>query len=555
MNEESALISGPPSATIARRAQSYSDFHDAVVAHTKRERKLQRKRSLENTLRFEESLQSDLDFATWYTTIDEELLEQSHEEYSLYQEQLQLSHQHLDAVLESTTSTLSLLDSLSESFRAVEEQTTAFQAQCESLISEQRRITGLASDIDENLRYYAYLEPMTRRLNAPGASNLVRDKDFPEMLANLDNCLEYMQEHPGQSEAPTYRSRYRLLLTRALTLIRVHFTNSLRTLAADVSQRIADKQLNDTTQSALLYAKFRVGAPELKHLGLEIQKRAVLAPGADAGGEAEYQSLVNELHQSYSATRGRLLFPIITRKMNEIAALDNAAGDLVTFARSAIGFVRGICLDEYDLWTDWFSGDGGLYEFLEAIFEPLYDHLRPKTIHETRILKLCELCTFIQTRFMEEEDDDDIMSPIDGRPQKKGLDFAPLIQPALEDAQTRLVFLALAVLRDDIENYKPKPEDLDYPATAKRASTTTTNGKRVPLSGRKGPAEAQTPNPKTPTFVDEDDGASVFESQFAHVDKQSTTSYPTLRKAVWLLSRIYRLVNVGHDSLSHHVFG
>lgn len=495
----------------------------------------------------EHSLRTDLDFANWHNSIEDELLEQSHEKYTIYEEQLKLSHQHLDAILANTTSTLTLLSSLSDSFKAVEAQTIAFQAQCESLISEQRRTTTLADDMDENLRYYTYLEPMTRRLNAPGASNLVRDKDFPRMLANLDQCLEYMQQHPTHREAPAYRSRYRLLLTRALTLIRVYFTNSLRSLAADVSQRIADRQLNDTTQSALLYTKFRVGAPELKQLGLEIQKRAVLATGSEPGGEAEYQSLVNELHQSYSATRGRLLFPIITRRMNEIAALDNAAGDLVAFARSAIGFIRGICLDEYDLWNDWFSGDGGLYDFLEAIFEPLYDHLRPKTIHETRIVKLCELCTFIQTRFMEDEDEDDdqITSPVYGSSQNKGLNFAPLIQPALEDAQTRLVFLALAVLRDDIENYRPKPEDLDYPASARKASSMTTNGKRVPLSGRKASVDPQTPTLKPPMVVDDaDDGASIFESQFANSDKQSTASYPTLRKAVWLLSRIYRLVNV-----------
>ncbi|KAL1303344.1 hypothetical protein AAFC00_006743 [Neodothiora populina] len=559
LDEEVSLLDGPPEATLARRAQSYTDFHHALLANTNKTKakKLHhgRKTSLDFASAHGSSLRSDLEFADWYMHLEDELLEESHRDYACYQEELQLSHDHLDSLLASTSSTLSLLSSLSDSFKAVEAQTTAFQAQCESLVTEQRRVTALADDVADNLRYYAYLEPMTRRLNAPGATNLVRDKDFPEMLANLDNCLEYMQEHPAHSEAATYRSRYRLLLTRALTLIRVHFTNSLRSLAADVSQRIADKQLNDTTQAALLYAKFRVGAPELKQLGYEIQKRAVLAPGADAGGEAEYQSLVNELHQSYSTTRGRLLFPIITRRMHEIAALDDAAGDLVTFARSAIGFVRGICLDEHDLWNDWFSGSDGLYEFLDALFEPLYDHLRPKTIHETRILRLCELCTFIQTRFMEEEDEDDIDSPSEGRPPKKGLDFAPLIQPALEDAQTRLVFLAQAVLRDDIENYKPTPQDLDYPATARRASTVTTTGKRVPLSGRKGSADAQSAIPKTPMIVDEDDGgASVFESQFGNVEKQSTTSYPTLRKAAWLLSRIYRLVNsTVFDDLAHRI--
>ncbi|GAB7356350.1 hypothetical protein MBLNU459_g7140t1 [Dothideomycetes sp. NU459] len=554
--EDLAPTRAPPAATVPTRAQSYSDFHRISHNPVRAERRLERRTSLHVNLALPEAIRSDLDFASWCGGFEDDLLDTSHEEYTLYQEQLQLSRDHLDSLLASTTSTLNLLSSLSENFKAVEAQTTAFQAQCESLISEQRRITKLADDVDGNLQYYAYLEPMTRRLNAPGAANLVRSKEFPEMLSNLDSCLEYMQSHPTHREAPTYRSRYRLLLTRALTLIRVHFTNSLRSLAADVSQRIADKQLNDTTQSALLYAKFRVGAPELKALGMEIQKRALLSAGADQGGEAEYQSLINELYQSYAATRGRLLVPIITRKMGEIAAVDTAVGDLVTFARTAIGFIRGICLDEYDLWDDWFSGDGGVYEFLEAICEPLYDHLRPRTIKETRILKLCELCTFIQTRYVEADEDDDLDSSSEIAP-KRALNFAALIQPALEDAQTRLVFLALAILRDDIENYRPKPEDLDYPAHATRSSATTTNGRRVPLSGRKGSVNGmpQTPTPKTPMIVDEDDGVSVFESQWStEPDQHSTASYPTLRKAVWLLSRIYRLVNsTVFDDLAHNI--
>lgn len=71
-------------------------------------------------------------------------------------------------------------------------------------MSEQKRITKLADDMDENLRYYTYLEPMTRRLNAPGAANLVRSKEFPEMLSNLDHCLEYMEAHVRSHSFPSY---------------------------------------------------------------------------------------------------------------------------------------------------------------------------------------------------------------------------------------------------------------------------------------------------------------------------------------------------------------
>ena len=411
-------------------------------------------------------------------------------------------------------------------------------------------MTRLAEDIKENGQYYEYLEPMTRRLNAPGATNLVRAKEFPEMLTNLDACLDYMQAHSKQREAATYQSRYRLLLTRALTLIRVHFTNTLRSLAADVSQKVADKQLNDTTQSALLYAKFRVGAPEMKELGLEIQKRAVLTADAEEGSEPEYQSLMNELYQSYSSTRGRLVLPIVTRKMAEIAAVDDSVRDVVAFARNAIGFVRGMCLDEYELWGEWFVGDGGVYDFLEAIYEPLFDHLRPRTIHETRLEKLCELCTFIQSRYMQsgedgDSEDEQSLKAYTGRK----LDFAVLIQPALADAQTRLVFLVLAALRDEIEYFKPKPEDLEYPRKASRKSSVTVNGKQPVLSGRKGSIKgtADRPVPKTPVTADQD-GDAMFDAQWGIDSKQSGDWFPTLPRAVRLLSRIYRLVNVSGQS-------
>jgi conserved oligomeric Golgi complex subunit 3 len=315
-------------------------------------------------------------------------------------------------------------------------------------------------------------------------------------------------------------------------LLRNHFTNSLKEISADVQKRIADKQLNDTTMSALLYAKFRVDAPELKRMGLEIQRRAVVPAGADPGTEPEYQGLMNELYQSYAAARRRLLLPIVIKKMADIANTPSTSKDLVAFARTAITFIRGICFDEYDLWYEWFYSDGALYEFLEGVCEPFYDYLRPRTIHETQILKLCELCTLIQTRYMGDEEGEA------DSPTGPKLEFAALIHPALEDAQTRLLFLAVTILRNDIEYFKPQPADLDYPAKNHRVKS-----KQPVLSGRKTSNGPLTPMPKTPTVVEEDGGEPHFV-----FDPSSSDWYPTLKKAVWLLSRIYRLVHVSLPS-------
>lgn len=335
-----------------------------------------------------------------------------------------------------------------------------------------------------------------------------------------------------------YRSRYRLLLTRALTLIRGNFVSNLKETYKTVAKKLSDQSLNDTALSALLYAKFRVGAPEMKQLGVEIQKRAVPPLNPDQSNEAEYQSLMNELHSNYSATRARLVIPLVRKKLAAISQTPSSTNDLLSFARSGISYIRGVCLDEYDLWREWFHGEGGLYDFLETICEPLYDHLGPRIIRETDIINLCQLCTLLQTRyFLDPEEEPE---PTD----TNQLDFATLIQPALQDVQDRLVFRAQAVLRDEIERYKPRPEDVDYPMHSRQVSLTVTD---TQISGKKDTtADNMIDMTKTTKEGDENntqekEGKWDFETQTA-----LKGWYPTLRKAIWLLSRIYRLVNVSY---------
>ncbi|KAL5002397.1 Sec34-like family-domain-containing protein [Aspergillus recurvatus] len=492
-------------------------------------------------------IHNESEFLQWYDSVEASLLESSYDEYQACLNELQTSKSHLDALLCDTSSTLNILSKLSEDFRAVDLQTSNFRKQCEGLLSAQQRDTGLVTDLEYNLQFYDFLDPASRRLNAPGAGNTVRGRDFSDMLRQLDECLDYMETHPEQKESEVYRSRYRLLLTRALTLIRGHFVSAIRDVYSSVSRKVADKQPDDAALSALLYAKFRVDAPELKQIGLEIQKRAVPPLDPDQGTEAEYQSLLNELHTNYAATRGKLIVPLVRKRLSEIAQVPSSSQDLVAFARASISYVRGVCLDEFDLWGEWFHGQGGLYDFLEAICEPLYDHLRPRIIHEDKIVKLCQLCTLLQTRYLfDQEEETEYMDA-------NQLDFSALIQPALEDVQTRLVFRAQAFLRDEIERYKPRPEDLDYPTRNKQLSISVSEKQ---ISGRKVSHADAYINPLKPAKstgegadTPEKDTKWDFESQNA-----PAAWYPTLRKAVWLLSRIYRLVNsTVFDDLAHQI--
>lgn len=121
-----------------------------------------------------------------------------------YQKQLDLSKSHVDSLLKDTLLSVDLLASLFDSFKSVEAQTTIFQKQCEGILQEQNRMTALANDLSHNLKYYTFLEPATRRLNAPGAGSFVKSKEFSEMLSRLDECLKYMAAHVSIIERTEY---------------------------------------------------------------------------------------------------------------------------------------------------------------------------------------------------------------------------------------------------------------------------------------------------------------------------------------------------------------
>lgn len=113
----------------------------------------------------------------------------------LYLDQLAISERHLDNLIADTSSALDVLATLSQSFKNVETQSARFQAQCEDLLQEQTRLRELADEVGTNLQYYSYLEPLTRRINGPGASRLVKGDDFLDMLANLNTCIDFMDQH------------------------------------------------------------------------------------------------------------------------------------------------------------------------------------------------------------------------------------------------------------------------------------------------------------------------------------------------------------------------
>lgn len=197
----------PPEPSLVRRAASYSDFYHVVKAQISKDEALKRKKTARKERQWEGLDLSEGDHGrrrrnqersfTLDESLDKQLLETSQEDYSLYRDQLTLTDRHLDNLIDDANSTLKLLTTLSNSFKAVKSQTSTFRSQCEDLLNEQKRLEKLAHDVGTDLHYYQYLDNATRRLNAPGASRMVDDDSFGDMVEDIDSCIVFMSKHVG----------------------------------------------------------------------------------------------------------------------------------------------------------------------------------------------------------------------------------------------------------------------------------------------------------------------------------------------------------------------
>lgn len=193
-------------------------------------------------------------------------------------------------------------------------------------------------------------------------------------------------------------------------------------------------------------------------------------------------------------------------------------------------------------------------QYLESLCDYLYDDLRPRILHESRLSALCEVCTVIQALMVldipsvpdspsdEDTELDELSLDLDQPRRHRGLrtlHISHLLQMVLQDAQTRLFFKAQSVIQSEIRYYVPKPEDLQYPdklvgesplehSSPGNAPDHTCEAARRPPSG----AEIREKQPSV---------SRIF--QVRSWDKQETW-YPTLQKTIWVLSQLHEFVKV-----------
>ncbi|KIJ68059.1 hypothetical protein HYDPIDRAFT_107669 [Hydnomerulius pinastri MD-312] len=461
-------------------------------------------------------VQTPQQFYDWFAQIDRSV---AHSQEAHFRAHVAMVTDHLgtaDMLIERIDEVEKEVDGMFEGWRSVEESGRSLKDACERLLEERDKLLELTDEIGTRLEYFQELEHATRMLNHPGES-LVLQTDFLYMVERVDICIEYLKAHRYYKEAEVYLLRFQQCMTRAMTLIKMFFVGSLRALTADVSKRLSEKDVSATAQMHLLYTRFRSVTPQLAPLLGELERRAAAHP-------EELSALLSECHTAYFSARKGLL---VGRLMEEIRGLDPTHTELVELTNAGCSYLKQLCTDEFDLFREFFdSGEDQLYPYLENLCDYLYDDLRPRILHETRLTTLCEVCTVLQALMvldvveLPDEPPDELSVDLDQHPSPKGLGklhISHLLQMVLQDAQTRLFFKAQSVIQAEIRYFVPKPEDLAYPDKLVAA--------RKPVSQF--------------DIKEKESVSRLF--QLPSLDKKETW-YPTLQKTVWVLSQLHDFV-------------
>ncbi|CAG8654676.1 11287_t:CDS:10, partial [Acaulospora morrowiae] len=477
------------------------------------------------TLGISQPIETTQQFFDWFSQMENDM-EKDQEDKNFYRNFLgvvTLYRQSCDAFLEQIDNTVKLFNDLDGNFKFVEERTKALQTACEKLLEEQNHLTSLADAMSSKLEYYNELEPITKSFNSLG-EDICEQEDFIPMLTKLDECLEYMQSNLRYKDSELYLMRFKNCMNKGMNLIKMHFINTIKGLGLEISKRTS-QTFDLTVQTDVFYGKFRAIAPKLRGSVYEIEKRCPVHP--------EYNSLLNDCYNAYFSVRQQMLIPIIYSKITE---LGSSGQDILSFSRNGYDYMLSLCSDEFSLFYEFFStGEDDLYGNLDLLCSYMYDNLRPRIIHETKIETLSELCSILISHINQDVDKVD-------EKERTRLHFSQLIRNVLQDAQQRLVFRAQTFIQGSIQKFIPQQQDLDYPNKLKK--NVRTQSTETPASTD---VKESLPSP-TPAAKQDGDTESIISNSSSLTIAEDTGDgnpewLPTLHRTLWILSKIYQCVN------------
>ncbi|KAH8409385.1 hypothetical protein KR222_002184 [Zaprionus bogoriensis] len=470
-----------------------------------------------------EGLQNTNDFLLWFVNVSAEIEQRGDANYQKYLQQLEQRKGECAHMLTQISVAMERLGALSAEYEFVSQKTSALNTASEQLIDEQQKLQELSSEIQRRLHYFSQVELLNQRLQSPTLS--VASEAFRECLNKIDDCLNYLAEHPNFKDAAAYNVKYKQCLAKATGLVRNYVVNVInqateatlhpRNSSADASLQAPDAAF------ALYYGKYQTSAAKVKRVAQLIESRL------ENSNCSEYALLMADLQQHYLAQRASVMSPAVNQSIQNVKNAHK--GDHCSLTRSACAFLVHVCQDEQRLYYQFFgTGAPHLTVYLEGLCTILYDTMRPFIIHINHLETLAEICSILRIEMLEEH--------VQQNPTALEA-FATIAHQLLQDVQERLVFRAHLYLQSDIQNYNPSTGDLAYPEKLEMMESIALSLQEPPQLRR---SESR---------------ASVVSSEAESVDtayrvKQMNSPadlhgmwYPTVRRTLVCLSRLYRCVD------------
>ncbi|KOM33315.1 hypothetical protein LR48_Vigan01g287100 [Vigna angularis] len=429
-------------------------------------------------------------FYKWFADLESAMKSETEEKYQHYVNTLTDRIQTCDEILQQVDDTLDLFNELQLQHQAVATKTKTLHDACDRLLQEKQRLIDFADALRSKLNYFDELENVATNFYSPNMN--VGNENFLPLLKRLDECISYVESNPQYAESSVYLLKFRQLQSRALGMMRSHVLAVLKGASSQVQEAIrgsgGDKaSISEGVEASVIYVRFKAAASELKPLLEEIESRS---------SRKEYGQILAECHRLYCEQRLSLIRGIVQRRISEFAKKES----LPSLTRSGCAYLIQVCQLEHQLFDHFFPASSKEISSLAPLMDPLstylYDTLRPKLVHETTIDFLCELVDILKMEVLGEQH---------SRRSESLAGLHPTFERILADVHERLTFRARTHIRDEIANYIPTNEDLDYPEKLKISVESTSEI-----------------NPA-------DDNPDVFK-----------TWYPPLEKTLSCLSKLYR---------------
>ncbi|KAI5415358.1 conserved oligomeric Golgi complex subunit 3 [Lathyrus oleraceus] len=397
-------------------------------------------------------------FYKWFLDLESAMKSETEEKYQHYVSTLTERIQTCDDILQQVDDTLDLFNELQMQHQAVATKTKTLHDACDRLVQEKQRLIDFAEALRSKLNYFDELENVASNFYSPNMN--VGNENFLPLLKRLDECISYVESNPQYAESSVYLLKFRQLQSRALGMMRSHVLSVLKSASSQVQEAIrgsgGDKaSISEGVEASVIYVRFKAAASELKPLLEEIESRS---------SRKEYGQILVECHRLYCEQRLSLIRSIVQRRISEFSKKES----LPSLTRSGCAYLIQVCQLEHQLFDHFFPASSKDVSSLSPLMDPLstylYDTLRPKLVHETNIDFLCELVDILKMEVLGEQHN---------RRSESLAGLRPTFQRILADVHERLTFRARTHIRDEIANYMPTNEDLDYPEKLKKLAEST----------------------------------------------------------------------------------